>query len=166
MAKWKAIGTGLGIKRGRLDEIEAAHPGDPSECLAEVLTTWLRKGYNVKRFGEPTWQKLVQALSDPAAGSNPALALTIAKKHSDECKCTCNDCTMTLSILRVESIFTNPADSLPSQSGVQETDQSNGGMTDTHLCAHGIYLFFCLQMTFHHYVFHVCRSQFYEVTLQ
>ena len=88
VAKWKAIGTGLGIKRGRLDEIETAHPGDPSECLAETLTTWLRKGYNVKRFGEPTWQKLVQAVSDPAAGNNPALAMTIAKNYA--CKYNCN----------------------------------------------------------------------------
>ena len=140
MAKWKAIGTGLGIKRGRLDEIETAHPGDLSECLAETLTTWLRKGYNVKRFGEPTWQKLVQAVSDPAAGNNPALALTIAKKHSDECKYNCNDCTTTLSILCVQSIFIHPADSPPSQSGIQGTDQSDGGMTDIHL--HVTFIFF------------------------
>ena len=86
VAKWKAIGTGLGIKRGRLDEIEAAHLGEPSECLAETLTTWLRKGYNVKRFGEPTWEKLVQVVSDPAAGSNPALALTVANKYLSVCK--------------------------------------------------------------------------------
>lgn len=82
VAKWKAIGTGLGITRGKLDEIETAHPGDPSECLAETLTTWLRKGYNVKRFGEPTWEKLVQVVSNPAAGSNPALALTVARNHA------------------------------------------------------------------------------------
>jgi len=81
VARWKSIGTGLGIKRGRLDEIEARHSGDPSECLAEMLTTWLRRSYSVKRFGEPTWQKITQIVSDPAAGNNPALALTIAKKH-------------------------------------------------------------------------------------
>ena len=81
VTKWKSIGTGLGIKRGMLDEIEAAHSGDPSECLAEMLTTWLRRSYNVKRFGEPTWKKLMQTVSDSAAGNNPALALTIAKKH-------------------------------------------------------------------------------------
>ena len=81
MAKWKSIGIGLGIKLGRLDEMEAARSGDPSKCLAEMLTTRLRRSYNVKRFGEPTWKKLTQTVSDSAAGNNPALALTIAKKH-------------------------------------------------------------------------------------
>ena len=86
VAKWKSIGTGLGIKRGKLDEIEARHSGDPSECLAEMLTTWLRRSYDVKRFGEPTWRKLTQIVSKSAAGNNPALALTIANKHLTACK--------------------------------------------------------------------------------
>ena len=86
VAKWKSIGTGLGIKRGKLDEIEKAHPGDPSECLAEMLSTWLRKTYNVKRFGEPTWKNLTQIVADSMAGNNPALALTIAKNHLSACK--------------------------------------------------------------------------------
>ena len=80
-AKWEDIGIGLGIKQGMLDEIEKAHPGGPSECFGKVLITWLRRSYNVKRFGEPTWQKLLQIVSDPAAGNNPALALRIAKNH-------------------------------------------------------------------------------------
>ena len=86
VAKWKSIGIGLGIKSGKLDEIEAANLGDPSWCLTKVLTAWLRRSYNVKRFGEPTWQKLTQIVSDPAAANNPALALTIAKNHQTACK--------------------------------------------------------------------------------
>ena len=81
VAKWKSIGIGLGIKQGKLDEIEAANPGDPSDCLTKVLSTWLSRSYTVKRFGEPTWQKLTQIVLDSAAGNNPALALTIAKEH-------------------------------------------------------------------------------------
>jgi len=86
VAKWEPIGIGLGIKQGTLDEIEKGHPGDPSECLVKMLVTWLRRSYNVKRFGEPTWQKLLQIVSDPAAGNNPALVLTVAKKHLSTCK--------------------------------------------------------------------------------
>ena len=80
-AKWKDIGTALRLKAGDLDAIEAAHPGDPRACLSEGVTHWLRRNYNSKRFGPPTWRKLVEVVADPAAGGNPALAREIALKH-------------------------------------------------------------------------------------
>ena len=81
-ASWKAIGRGLRLDSGQLDEIGVKHPFNPKECLSEVLAKWLKKDYNVTRFGEPTWQQIVEIVASPAAGSDPALALTIAKKHS------------------------------------------------------------------------------------
>ena len=35
----------------------------------------------MKRFGEPSWQRLVEAVGDPAGGANPAVANQIAEKH-------------------------------------------------------------------------------------
>ena len=39
------------------------------------------RNYNVERFGEPTWQQLVEAVGHPAGGANMALARNIATKH-------------------------------------------------------------------------------------
>ena len=49
-----------------------------------MLTQWLKRNYNVKKFGEPSWQRLVEAVGDPAGGTNPALANQIAEKHRVE----------------------------------------------------------------------------------
>ena len=35
----------------------------------------------VKKFGKPTWRRLVEAVEDPAGGNNYALALQIAAEH-------------------------------------------------------------------------------------
>ena len=51
-----------------------------------MLSTWLRKNYNVKKFEEPTWTKLIEAVSHPAGGGNPSLAMEIAKNHEGVCK--------------------------------------------------------------------------------
>ena len=39
------------------------------------------RNYNVERFGEPTWQRLVEAVGHPAGGANMALARDIARRH-------------------------------------------------------------------------------------
>ena len=37
--------------------------------------------YNVQRFGEPTWQRLVKAVGYSAGGANMSLARKIARRH-------------------------------------------------------------------------------------
>ena len=78
-ASWRNIGTQLGIRHNRLEAIQGDKPLD---CLRQMLATWLQKNYNVERFGEPTWAKLVEVVSHSAGGGNPSLAMEIAKKHS------------------------------------------------------------------------------------
>jgi len=80
-AKWRSIGTALRLKSGVLESIQGASGSDPPACLAAVVTEWLRRSYNVKRFGEPTWQRLVEAVAHPAGGANTAVARDIARKH-------------------------------------------------------------------------------------
>ena len=80
-AKWRSIGIALRLKPNILDGIQAGNSGDPPACLTSMVTEWLNRNYNVKRFGEPTWQTLFKAVGHPAGGANMALARDIAKKH-------------------------------------------------------------------------------------
>ena len=81
-ASWKSIGFALRLKPDALETIEKQHCGDPTACLTSMVTEWLKRNYNVKKFGEPTWQKLAKAVGDAAGGANKALSKRIAKKHS------------------------------------------------------------------------------------
>ena len=56
---------------------------------SSALTEWLKRNYKVKRFGEPTWQWLVDAVGDPAGGAHMALARDIARRYGmSGCLCT------------------------------------------------------------------------------
>ena len=80
VANWRDIGTLLGIRDGQLRAIQL-QANSPLGCLREMLVTWLQKNYNVERFGEPIWVKLVEAVNNQAGGGNPSLAKEIARKH-------------------------------------------------------------------------------------
>jgi len=79
--RWKSIGIALGLKPDLLEEIQAGNSGDPLACLSWMVMTWLRRNYNVKRFGEPTWQSLAEAVGHPEGGANTAVARSIAARH-------------------------------------------------------------------------------------
>ena len=80
-AKWRSIGIALRLKPNVLDGVETRYSGDPLACLISTVTEWLNRNYNVKRFGEPTWQALVKAVGDPAGGANMALARDMTMRH-------------------------------------------------------------------------------------
>ena len=86
-AHWKSIGIALRLKVTLLDSIQAENTNDPRACLTSVITEWLKRNYNVKRFGEPTWQMLANAVGHPAGGANMGLARAIAKKHKAQGMC-------------------------------------------------------------------------------
>ena len=80
-AVWRSIGFALRLKPNILDGIDAQYSSDPAAYLTYTLIEWLKRNYNVKKFGEPTWQMLVKAVGDPAGGANMALARNLARKH-------------------------------------------------------------------------------------
>ena len=80
-AKWESIGIALRLKANTLDGIQTKNCGDPTACLTSVVKEWLKRNYNVERFGEPTWQWLVKVVGDPAGGADKALARHIATRH-------------------------------------------------------------------------------------
>jgi len=46
-----------------------------------MVKEWLKRNYDVRKFGEPTWRWLVEAVSSPAGGANMALAKDMARRH-------------------------------------------------------------------------------------
>lgn len=56
-AKWYDVGMQLGVSVDTLNAIRKQHLNDPSDCLREILTTWL-KAYHPP----PTWDKLLKVL--------------------------------------------------------------------------------------------------------
>ena len=69
------------LKSDVLESIQVGSGSDPPACLASMVTEWLKRNYNVQRFGEPTWQRLVEAVGHPAGGANMAVARDIARRH-------------------------------------------------------------------------------------
>ena len=80
VARWKYIGLALGLDYNKLHEIEE-NSKNCEECLDKSLALWLNKVYDTKRWGQPSWTKLVEAVQHTSGGNNPSLAEMIAKKH-------------------------------------------------------------------------------------
>ena len=79
-SKLQPIGLALGLRQSTLDDIQHGS-FDLDSQLRKMVIEWLRKNYDVERFGEPTWKRLAEAVGDRAGGGNMALAYTIAENH-------------------------------------------------------------------------------------
>ena len=64
-----------------MEAIQKAFQLDIAQAFTTVLTRWLRHSYDVKKYGPPTWRRLVEAVDSPAGGNNHALAKIIAENH-------------------------------------------------------------------------------------
>ena len=74
--KWRYIGLQLGLKADQLERIDANN-SDIESCLNSMLKDWLRRAYDTRVCGEPSWQKLSEGVGCRAGGNNPALARDI-----------------------------------------------------------------------------------------
>ena len=83
-ANWRSIGIALRLKPNNLQTIDTNCSGNPRDCLSSMLIEFLKRNYNVGRFGEPTWQRLVEIVGHPAGGGNMELARNIARRHKAE----------------------------------------------------------------------------------
>ena len=79
--KWRDIGLELGITDPQLETIEANN-NDVTSRLTAMLREWLNRSYNTSRYGEPSWQRLSEAVRQRAGGNNPRLADSILQHHS------------------------------------------------------------------------------------
>ena len=82
---WRCLARSLRLPPTITSLIATKCAYDPNDCLFLVLREWLKRIQNVQRHGYPSWYLLVKAIANPAGGSNPALAETIAHKYSGKC---------------------------------------------------------------------------------
>ena len=75
-------GIALGLPPSELDSIRMVYYQFIDQAFDQVLLKWLRQRYDVHRHGPPTWRRLVKAVDSPTGGNHPALAMSIAEKHS------------------------------------------------------------------------------------
>ena len=47
-ARWKDLGISLGIRLSELNTILSTYPHSPSDCLRDMLATWLKQSYSVR----------------------------------------------------------------------------------------------------------------------
>ena len=81
--QWRDIGLELGLADSQLEAIQANNRGVTS-CLTAMLRDWLNMSYNTTRYGEPSWERLSEAVRHRAGGNNPALAHDILQRHKTE----------------------------------------------------------------------------------
>ena len=62
-AKWEVISAYLGLSSGLIDVIKTNNPKDCNACLNDALKHWIRQNYNTKKFGEPSWRTLIDAIA-------------------------------------------------------------------------------------------------------
>ena len=60
-AKWRDLGEKLGIRENKLEEIEY-EKRRVRDMLREMLATWLRMNYDYKKYGQPCWLVLANAM--------------------------------------------------------------------------------------------------------
>ena len=80
-ARWRELGNALRLRTGFLDSIQITYSGNLHSCLNKVIDEWLKRNYNVQRFGEPTWQLLAEAVRHEAGGAHSGLADEITRKY-------------------------------------------------------------------------------------
>ena len=78
-----SLGRALRLQMDSMKAIREAHlrESDTEHALNDVILLWLRRKYNVERFGPPTWRMLVKAVDKETGGNNHELAKKIASGH-------------------------------------------------------------------------------------
>ena len=80
-ASYYSFGGALGLLPAELNEIKSTCCQNLKQALNAVILAWLHQNYDTKKYGPPTWRRLVEAVDNPAGGDNHALAKTIASSH-------------------------------------------------------------------------------------
>ena len=77
-SRFYEIGIMLHLKP---DVLKGIRRLNPESGMSDMITEWLNKNYNTKRFGDPTWKSLVIAVAKRSGGANEACARDIANNH-------------------------------------------------------------------------------------
>ena len=80
-SRFYEIGIMLHLRPDVLERIRDLNTVSSSRGMSKMITEWLKRNYNTKRFGYPTWKSLVNAVAKRCGGANEACARDIATKH-------------------------------------------------------------------------------------
>ena len=85
--RWRNVCLALKLLPSDATAIASSCHDRPEDCLTAVLEKWLKKCYNTRKHGPPSWQMLVAAVANSTGGDNPALAKRIAESHRGKDSC-------------------------------------------------------------------------------
>lgn len=91
-SKWYEIGIILGLSCDELDVLKRSNK-PAEECVRIVTKKWLKQKLSSKKFGVPSWKKLVGAIGSRTGGANGVHAREIAIEHP-ALLATSEDCTV------------------------------------------------------------------------
>ena len=77
------LGRCLKLRNDDLNAVRDTHrsDNDTEQAFQSVLLLWLKKKFNVERFGPPTWRMLVKAVDMETGGNDHKLAKKIASRY-------------------------------------------------------------------------------------
>ena len=75
-ARWKVLGLNFGLSPENLEVIENDYRWTDDQ-LEAVLLQWLKRNYDLEKYGLPSWERLVDAVKP----IDHALASTIKDRH-------------------------------------------------------------------------------------
>ena len=78
-AEWSNIGVMLGLSYNFIRLL--GEDDDIMDRIRSLAERWLKKNFDFKNFGVPSWKKLVEVIGAKAGGGDSAHALKIAKEH-------------------------------------------------------------------------------------
>lgn len=77
--RWDSVGIFLGIpykviERCRLEDTV-------EEKMMTLVSSWVGRKYDVEKFGQPSWRKLVEAVAHKSGGYHKRQATSLANNH-------------------------------------------------------------------------------------
>ena len=80
-ARWDSFAIQLGILYETTQLIKRRNYHDPTDCLNDALSEWLKGDYNKQRHGHQSWRKVCKETANAGGGNDMALAKKIAAEH-------------------------------------------------------------------------------------
>ncbi len=76
-ANWRSLAYSLHVRRDAIKVIQLNNPNDAGAALIDAIDEWMKKNYNLDKFGPPSWRMLASVVWK----LDQDLAYHIASKH-------------------------------------------------------------------------------------
>ena len=107
-ARWRAIGTQLGLKNGLLDTIDYNHPRNAENCCNAVFEEWLDNDHMA------SWNKIIEAVESPAVVSSATFIRAMPVPQDDSICTALTTATTKLQKSYIHQRYTVSKDDWPS----------------------------------------------------